>query len=202
MFGHYTVNPSTTQYSIGTYRSITAQRGASIGFTFTADQSTISDLAWSWDNYTTSVNPATIYFTAPQTGYTTATKYVHLDATTGCGASRVTTTIAIMSLGWSYRVMATPNPASNTINISFLKLIDSTNISTEIQLSSAKTDTKSTKTLMTLYDINTNAFVRQWAFDEAELSDHKLNIEGVPKGVYVLKISRVNESSSIKIIVQ
>jgi len=201
MNGYFTVDPSTTQYAIGTYKSVMAQRGASIGFTFTSDLNNITNSTWSWDNYSTAANPTTIYFTAPQTGYTTITKYVHLDGTTACGTSRVTTTLAIMSLGWSYRVAASPNPATNEINITFTKLTDSLTALRELDASENKNSSKTNKTQFTLYDFNTNAFIRQWSFNETELSNHKLSITGVVKGTYVLKIDRDNETSSIKLFV-
>ncbi len=67
-----------------------------------------------------------------------------------------------MSLGWSYRVAASPNPASNEINITFTKLTDSLTSLRELDASVHKKSSKINKTQFTLYDFNTNALMRLW----------------------------------------
>lgn len=200
--GYFTINPSATQYALGSYKYITAQRGANVNLTFNATSGNISNLQWSWDNWTSTANPATINLTAPSTGYTTVTKYVYLDGLTGCGTTRLTTTIAITSMGWSYAMIATPNPVSTNINVSVTKVNDTVTTVSTVQPTALQSSVTTNTTKMSLYNFNTNALVKQWTYNESTSLNYNLNIAGVPKGYYVLKMERDNKITTTKILVQ
>jgi hypothetical protein len=116
------------------------------------------------------------------------------NGTGNCGAVNATRTF-LQSGGFS--VVASPNPTSDNININIIPSDDTT---TSTLKSSANT-TSNKLTSMSIYDINSGRLVRKWDYQEAEKMQYILNIIGINKGIYVLKVTRNNFTSSIKIIV-
>jgi hypothetical protein len=87
-------------------------------------------------------------------------------------------------------MVASPNPAKNTINLNIAKVADT---SSNIQQSLKAIITNTTGiTKMYLYDFNTNALVKQWSYQEMETTNYS----------YLLKLERDNKTTTTKILVQ
>ncbi len=202
--GYYTNNIDATQTQMidGGTKYFNVQRGQFVSVNFNVTSTTnISALRWSCDNTIGSGNTFSMGWNAPQTGYTTLNKVVYLDATTPCGITRYGYYINIMSLGWSYRIAASPNPATGTINLAIDKVTDTTSTLKASQSSATQNNNSKGLTRILLYDANFTTLIKKWEYNEIETKNYQLNISGVANGVYVLKVERDNSTISSTIIV-
>jgi hypothetical protein len=58
------------------------------------------------------------------------------------------------------------------------------------------------KTIMSLFEVNTNMLAKQWKYSESKTPNYSLNINGLRKGVYVLQVDRDGQTKTTKIIVE
>ena len=127
---------------------------------------------------------------------------VNLNGTSSCGPVSASRTF-IQSSYSSYSLAASPNPAKGNINVAVTKtdVVDTTGASAKAKMIAAASSVATTKIL--LYDFNTNALVKQWAYQEAKpATGYKLNIAGLKSGYYILKMERDNQTTSTTIFVQ
>lgn len=200
--GYYTINTSTTQNNLvnGSGSFITAQRGQNVYVHFQLTTNNLSSIVWSYDNVTSSGNPFTAWFTAPLTGYTNLYKTVYLNATSPCGLIQNYYPFTIMSLGWTYAMVASPNPTTGNINLAITTVADT---ATNVKIAAVTTATVlDNSTKIYLYDFNTSSLVKQWNFSENKILNYNLNIAGIKQGVYILKMQRDNKITNTKVIVQ
>jgi Secretion system C-terminal sorting domain len=103
-----------------------------------------------------------------------------------------------------FRVSASPNPVSNSLNISLSAQTDvETNTKQPGEELKAIRSIKSTgKTVVTLFEFNTNMQVRQWTQNEISSKNYRFNVAGLRKGLYVLQVDRDNQTTVTKIIVE
>jgi hypothetical protein len=116
-------------------------------------------------------------------------------------------------------MIASPNPATSTLNITIADdeqptdlnnasatISGKTMLSSQTSTGNAKiTDkTKETtgKTTMYLYDFYTGQLVKTWRYDENSLKTYSLNVAGIKRGVYTLKMERDHKTSVTKVILQ
>lgn len=167
--GYYTTNIDPTQTTLvdGSSKFIQVQRGqfVSVNFTIT-NTNNISSLRWSCENVSGSGNSFSPGWNAAQTGYTTITKVVYLDATTPCGIVRYSYTFNIMSMGWSYAIEPSPNPASETLRLSITKVEDAPNSTTTMAKSIVQNNNSKGKTRILLYNSNSTLLIKKWEYQE------------------------------------
>ena len=96
----------------------------------------------------------------------------------------------------SFNITASPNPASSNINVGLADVMDTT-ISSPMRIIDSQG-----KTIMTLYDVNTNMVVKQWTYNEVSSNNYNLNIAGLKTGIYVLQVDRDNHAKVTKIIIE
>ena len=101
----------------------------------------------------------------------------------------------------SFSITASPNPATNNINVTIIKGLDTTLNNLNTLASVAKSNNKGT-TKMYLYEFNTNLLIRQWTYQEIKAMNYNLNIAGIKSGYYILKMERDNKTATTKILVQ
>ena len=110
----------------------------------------------------------------------------------------------------AYSLSASPNPATSMLNISVAKVDNNSSIST-LSTSTATSETSSTQDLisnssgitnMYLYDFYTNQLIKKWNYKENTSGTYNLNVSGVKRGIYVLKMERDNISATTKVILQ
>jgi Secretion system C-terminal sorting domain len=123
---------------------------------------------------------------------------VNLNGNGLCGPVNATRTFVQSSFS-SFALKASPNPASNVINVGISKTVDSTSLTP--QLTTSSTNTMGV-TKMYLYDLNTNILVRQWSFAESNSQSYNLSVIGLKTGYYVLKMERDNQTTTTKILVK
>ena len=99
---------------------------------------------------------------------------------------------------------ASPNPASETINLSLKEQTDATIAQkmTGQELTPIPSIKSTGKTIVSLFDMNTSGLVRQWTKNEIISKSYNFNIAGLRKGLYVLQVDRDNKTVTIKIIVE
>ena len=201
--GYYTVNGGTTQTSIAndTYQQIYVPRSSNVTIRFFITTNDFLTYNWSYDNVTSSGLQFTANFTAPANGYSTITKNVNLVANNGCGIVNRIYTFQINSLGWSFRVVTSPNPTSDKLNVSITK-IDESNGKVITKKIDEKQTNKNGKTIFGVYNVNTNQLVRQWIYNESDLMNYSLDIKGLNIGMYVLKMERDGQTTTSKILVR
>lgn len=122
---------------------------------------------------------------------------VYLTGNGSCGQVNATRSFIQSS---SYSLVASPNPATNNINVAITEVQDTASSTANSKVSITSNTRGITK--MFLYDFNTGVLVKQWTFKEMESINYNLNIVGVKTGVYVLKMERNNKITSTKIIVK
>ncbi|MDP1811442.1 MAG: T9SS type A sorting domain-containing protein [Sediminibacterium sp.] len=201
--GYYTVNSGTTQTSIAndTYQQIYVPRSSTVTISFFITTNNFLTYNWSYDNVTASGLQFVANFTAPANGYGSITKNVYLDANDGCGIVRRTYTFQINSLGWSFSIATSPNPTSDKLNVSITK-IEKSNGKVINEITDEKQTNKPGKTIFRVYSINTSQLMKQWAYNEADLTNYSLDIKGLKPGMYVLKMERDGQTTTSKILVQ
>jgi hypothetical protein len=96
----------------------------------------------------------------------------------------------------SFNIVASPNPATNNINISLSDVVD-TSVTSPMRIIDSQG-----KTLMSLYDFNTSILVKQWTYNEVTNNNYNLNIADLKRGVYVLQVDRDNHAKVTKIIIE
>ena len=112
----------------------------------------------------------------------------------------------------NYSLTACPNPATSTINVSIINNnIQSSNLSDNTTTTSTSNETISAQSLisnttgitnMYLYDFYTDQLIKKWSYQENSSSTYSLNVSGVKRGIYVLKMDMDNISAITKIILQ
>lgn len=166
---------------------------------------------WKW-----TVGSGNFAFTSNSTGspsiqgYVTSWAIINLSYNGSNCQNQFTTSVTAYT-NCSYRLAVSPNPATNSINLSigsevkdlqqnYMKLtLDTTGITKKITKPDLNSDTKGITNIY-LYDFFTNRLVKKWAYRENSSATYNLNMADVKRGVYVLRVERDNISSTIKVI--
>ena len=108
--------------------------------------------------------------------------------TNGCGSTYTEMSINVQEC-YSFRLSASPNPATNQINV----VID--NETNSVKSLSANTDVK-----FEFINFNTGLLHRQWTFRNAQ-NQFNLNLTGIDAGIYILRARKGRYQQAVKIIV-
>lgn len=190
--------------------SVFTRSNQTILFNVELDQSqSLSNINWSVSGTYNLFYPngysSNLYMTTPANAYASNNVVLNITATGACGNINKSFNFQSISTGsGGYFMVASPNPANGSINISIEKSLDTATLTQDEAKSRMleirkKNITGTTK--LTLYDIYSNSQVKEWTFPEVEGKKYKLNLSGVSKGIYILKMNRDNMNTSAKIIV-
>ena len=83
--------------------------------------------------------------------------------------------------------------------MSFTNVADTTTSSSSSQV---RVIDSQGKTIMTLYNFNTNAVVKQWTYNEASNTNYNLNVADLKKGIYMLQVDKEGHTKTTKIIIE
>lgn len=185
--------------------SVFLPKNQSVLFSLVLTSPNLSSVSWSVSgNYSTyyyGSNFFNLYLVSPPNSNGSNNATVTLSASGPCGYSTNNYRFQAVTQGSFYSIVASPNPAKGTINVNVTTVPDTVTVIGS-QQKMALTSNTTGITIMSLYDFNTNALVKQWTYQEINASGYKLNVAGVKSGIYVLKIERDNKSSTTKIILQ
>jgi Secretion system C-terminal sorting domain len=160
---------------------------------------------WMWSVSLLSTPTSQITINTPSAPSTTLSVKgggaVRLNYTDICGVAR-TSGITVYSTCFGFSAVVSPNPVQNNINISLNTTANSTSTPEETQVSPIRVLESKGKTIMTLFEVNTNTLAKQWTHPESINKNYNLNTNGLRKGVYVLQIDRDNQTTVTKIIIQ
>lgn len=166
---------------------------------------------WYW-----TVNQGQFAFTADRhlpsvKGYVTGYALLTLSYTgTFCGTQLTGGVTAYTNC--SYRLSVYPNPSTDVINLTIDNGGDVENENSRELSSDTTTISRTTKTSLIsntkgttniyLYDLYSNQLVKKWNYHENSSGTYNLNVAGIKRGIYVLKVERDNTLATIKIILQ
>jgi Secretion system C-terminal sorting domain len=102
------------------------------------------------------------------------------------------------------RVVASPNPTTGNINLTFSETSDTTVAAktTGQTLTAIRSLNSTGKTIISLFEFNTSSLAKQWIRNEIDSKTYNFNIAGLRKGLYVLQVERNNQTTMTKIIVE
>lgn len=127
---------------------------------------------------------------------------VRLNYTDLCGAAR-TDGVTVYSTCGGFGLVVSPNPAQSNINLNFSPGDDSKTVSaTKVNNAPLKIVESKGKTIMSLFEVNTNTLVKQWKHNESKIQNYHLNINGLRKGIYVLQVDRDDHTETTKIVIE
>lgn len=129
---------------------------------------------------------STVYLTFNETGYYT----LQVSKTNNCGTSISSIQLNVQDCLNGFSVIASPNPASSELTVTITN--ESENVSSLSRSELIK---------MEVYEFNSGTKQKQWTF----INDKKqftLNLNGISKGAYLLKVTKGRYSQSTKIIIQ
>jgi hypothetical protein len=212
VIGYFTTNPqpqsggsgsSQTPLANDTYQSFYVPRNSYVSMNFLVTSATYPAYKWSTSSSSstaTGLNYSTSIQASPY-GYSSVTRTIYLDAGNINCSKRNAYTFNVVSLGWSFRMAASPNPTKDNLNISITVVDDKTS---EVLNGKnyQKSSLKSTATVFTLHEINTNRLVKQWKFEETDNMNYNIKFNGLKKGIYILKMERDGQTTTSKILIQ
>lgn len=160
-----------------------------------------------WGVQPTTYGQNTLYFELPNTSNGPFQFYL------GSSSSCYELMFFSKSNNENYVLSASPNPATSTINVSVTNVNSNSSINSlsTSSTTSSSSETSSMQSLvsnsagitnMYLYDFYTNQLVKKWNYQENSSTTYNLNVSGVKRGMYVLKMERDNVSAITKVILQ
>lgn len=137
-------------------------------------------------DFPTLYSGSTVYLTFGETGYYT----LRVSKTNSCGTTSTDMVINAQECINGFRVMASPNPATDMIVVT-----------TDNETGEVKSLSKDENVKIELYQFNTGTKQKQWSFKNSQ-KQFTLNVSGINKGLYVLKVSKGKYQQSIKVIIE
>lgn len=134
-------------------------------------------------NYPTLHSGSTVYLTFTELGYYT----LRVSKTNSCGSTYMDMVINVQEC-YGLRMMVSPNPAKGQINVTIDEKANKKGVAENIK--------------MELLQFNTGAKQKQWSFDNSNQKQFTLGLQGIRKGVYILKVTKGKLSQSVKIIIE
>ncbi len=127
---------------------------------------------------------------------------VNFNGTGACGSANATRTFIQSSSG--FRVAASPNPVSSSLNIAFSEQTEAETTSKQQgqELKPLRSMKSTGKTIVTLFEFNTSMQVKQWTQNETSSKGYNYSVAGLRKGLYILQVDRNNQTATTKIIVE
>jgi hypothetical protein len=130
---------------------------------------------------------------------------VNLNYVDLCGVTR-TSGITVNGGGcFAFKIAISPNPSKSNMSISLTPENSSNQSITNaaiINNTPIKIIPSAGKTIMSLFEVNSNTLVKQWAHNEVSNLNYNFNINGLPKGVYILQIDRNGTATTTKVIIE
>lgn len=153
----------------------------------------ISNIQWANSgsyqvSYVANGGALSFYMVAGPGAYTTRTTTFTLTAQTSCGTINQNFNFTIVTQGWGYRIVASPNPAKNILYV--IEKIDGINkfgFSRSVKFE--------------LVELNTGRKVKEWTFTGKQ-NQFNLDIRGIKSGQYILVAKRGKDKDSKQIMIE
>lgn len=108
----------------------------------------------------------------------------------GCGLTTASFNWPVITQGWGFRMAATPNPATNNLNV---EVMDET--------PQAKSSGLQQTITMTLYNLTNTLVMKRWIFKTSQPT-YNLDVSGIKMGQYVLVVEKGKQQQSQQIAIQ
>jgi len=128
--------------------------------------------------------------TSGTTAYSQRNGIFELTANTGCGVTTTTFTWPVVVQGGSFGLTTSPNPATDNLIVS----IESETVTT-------KASGKTANIILTLYNLTSTEVVKRWSFKNNQ-TKFNLNVSGIKKGLYILKVNRDKQEQTKQISIE
>lgn len=160
-----------------------------------------SSYPFSWSTSGTTLNFSGNAGTTP---YTQRNGIFSLTAQNVCGTATQNFLWPVIVSSTSFRVAASPNPVSSSLNISFSEQNEAEITSKQQgqELKPQRSIKSTGRTIITLFEFNTSLQVKQWTQNETSSKGYNYSVAGLRKGLYVLQVDRNNQTATTKIIVE
>lgn len=129
---------------------------------------------------------STVYLTFNETGIYT----LRLSKTNSCNTTMMEKQINVQGCVSGFGIIVAPNPASDVITVSIVNEND------EVKSLSNTSNLK-----IELYQFNTGVKQKQWAFNNQQ-KQMALPVNSMPKGIYILKVTKGKFSQSEKVVIE
>lgn len=126
---------------------------------------------------------STVYLTFSELGYYT----LRVSKTNSCGTTFTDVVLHVQECMSGFGLRTSPNPTKATISVT---------IENETKLVSASKDVK-----VELFNFYTGERKRQWSFGNNQ-KQFNLNVSGLAKGIYILKITKGKHQQSSKVMIE
>jgi Secretion system C-terminal sorting domain/PKD-like domain len=132
---------------------------------------------------------------------------IGVTATNACGTSNIFFISVPVNCdqGGGHKITVSPNPAKGNFSITFTEQTRTKELFFKSQgkpLQSIRSVKSGGKTVISLFEYNTNMLVRQWTKNEVSGKNYSFNIAGLRTGLYLLQVDRDNETTSEKLIIE
>lgn len=111
-------------------------------------------------------------------------------ANTGCGLTTTTFNWPVIPTSSSFRVVASPNPATNNLVVSI-----------ESEAVVTKVSGKSTGIIITLYNLTSTEVVKSWTY-KSNQTKFNLDVSSIKKGIYILKVTKDKQEQTKQISIE
>lgn len=161
----------------------------------------VSSYPFTWSTSGTTLNFSGNAGTTP---YTQRNGIFSLTAQNVCGTATQNFLWPVIVSSGSFRVAASPNPVSSSLNIAFSEQTEAEATSKQQgqELKPLRSFKSTGRTIVTLFEFNTSMQVRQWTQNETNSKGYNYSVAGLRKGLYILQVDRNNQTATTKIIVE
>lgn len=194
---YYTANNYSCpgcQNGLGPYNTHMLPAGQSGNFNVNiTNGNELSNIQWANSgsyqvSYVANGGALSFYMVAGPGAYTTRTTTFTLTAQTSCGTINQGFNFSIVTQGWGYRIVASPNPAKNMLHV-----IEKRN--------GLKQPIIDKNVTMELIEISTGRKIKQWMFSGKQ-KEFNLDIRGIKSGQYILIVRRGKDQDSKQIMIE
>jgi lysyl endopeptidase len=159
---------------------------------------------WNWSVSFVGTNSQITIYTPSSPGTTVSVKgggTVRLNYTDACGVARQDG-VTLYSPCPQFRLSVSPNPAKNNLAVNLNAAEGDRPASKTEKTAPVRTIQSKGKTILSLFEVNTNLLVKQWKYNESKNLQYNLPVTELRKGIYILQVDRDNETQVTRIYIQ
>jgi hypothetical protein len=192
---NYTSNSSVGTSGLGSQNTHFLGAGQSMGFTANLTNTNLTGVTWTNSGFPVSFTPngASVAFSmsAAQGAYASRTTTFTANGTSPCGTHSQSYSFTIVTAPWlRFNIITSPNPAKDMVTVRL-----------ENEADEVKKLGADATVVFKLYNFNNPILARQWIYKN-DRKTYYLNITGLLKGQYILKVTKAKYTETRQLIVE
>jgi hypothetical protein len=192
---NYTSNSSVGTSGLGSQNTHLLGAGQSMGFTANLTNTNLTGVTWTNSGFPVSFTPngASVAFSmsAAQGAYASRTTTFTANGTSPCGTHSQSYSFTIVTAPWlRFNIITSPNPAKDMVTVRL-----------ENEADEVKKLGADATMVFKLYNFNNPILARQWIYKNNRKT-YYLNIAGLRKGQYILKVTKDKYTETRQLIVE